>query len=479
MTMEEVLFNESIPGQDAVEEDYQLAQAAIQHVISPIWRSNTVYKVRISVSDSIDGATPIAENIFFGFRTSGPLGHFPADKIANTDSNPDPPSSPFDKKIESPENALKYYIDYQKSFPNPSGNILGQKPLYYKNPRLGLFYTKPYIYHFFHTWETYKNTLDRQEGLIEILIKDPVEDIGQTTVSDHTSAVFTLPVETEVFWEDDTDPIIPEDIQVYNALRNPEINNPNYPGANCWASGGDPIIPASQGTTVIPKHLQPLKLYTAIVRNVHRGLGKEVHSYAFQTSRFGSFAEHINSYHLSDSDGNSRDAIFRTEIDLERDNSNAQVNINRAFNMVVNNPNNLNSYNKNLAKTYSDPFQRLVNGHLQLQERHPTVGLHFDFIYEASTDKVIALLIESVEPLNDPRIPFDLLRPTIKVQEEGTYRYDYFPLFSKDCTKVILMNSSRQITASDLRIHFEYLEWNGQQYDVSADVMTDNLILQP
>ncbi len=480
LTEEDYYYNQTIPGQDAIEEDFQLAQSAIQHVVSPIWRPKQKYLIKVTVSDRVNNGSEETYDTYFGFETIGPIGHFPEDKIPKVAEYQGDTTGPeygnYDTRVELPETSLKFYLDNEKSYPDPAGKILNRKPLYYKNPRILIYYNKPYVYHFFGTWDNY-NGLPARSGQLEMLIKDPVEDIADALATDHTSSVFTQFPETVVSWDTDNDPIVPEDVQLYGDLRNPELNNPNYAGGSCWLSGGDPIIPASKNTEIIPKHLKPLKLYTAIVRNNFEGNSKEVHRYGFQTSRFGTLQEHIDSYHLKDKEGNTRDAVFTVDINLDRmPDSSDQVNINRAFNIVQNDPGNLNNYNKTLAETFSDPYQRLMEGHFKFKADHPSLGLEFNLIHETSKDRIIGIWINSVEPLNDPKIPFDVLRSSIKVLENGVINYNYFPLFSKDYSKVVLMNLNKNITATDLKISFSYLEWDGQQYIVNGSATTDNLI---
>ncbi|MEM9546259.1 MAG: hypothetical protein AAGA77_09800 [Bacteroidota bacterium] len=476
LTEEDHYYNQTIPGQDAIEKDFQLAQSAIEHTIAPIWKPEQKYLIRARVADSVNGGSDDESDIYFGFETKGPIGHFPENHEALDPLRVDTPNPNFDQKIEAPETVLKHYINNQKSYPDPTGNILNRKQLYYKNPKILLFYTKPYVYHFFGDWPAY-NGLPAQSGELEVVIKDPVEDVSDPLATDHTSSVFTLFPETVVSWKDENDPIIAADVQLYGVMRNPELKNPDFTGGPCWQSGGSPIVPASKSTEIIPKHLKPLKLYRVIFNNKFEGVSKEVLSFGFQTSRFGSLAEHIDCYHLKDKEGNTRDAIFTVDINLNRaSNSTSQININRALNIVQNDPSNLDSYNEALAGTYADPYQRLMEGHFKFKANHPSLGLEFNFIREEYEDEIIALWINSIEPLNDPKIPFDVLRSSIKVLENGNVNYSYYPLFSKDRSQVVLMNANKKIDATDLRIRFGYLEWNGQLYQEASTATTDNLI---
>ena len=482
MTQEDYEFNQTIPAQAAIEADHQLTKSGLENTIAPILRPNAKYLIKMELSDTVNGNTTNNNTIYFGFETKGPIGHFPEENIVELDKfkGNDSGSSPFDQKVEVPETALKFYLDNDKSYPDPRGKLINAKPLYYQDPKILLFYTKPYVYHFFGKWDAYQG-LPTINGQLEMLIKDPVADSADPAASDHTATVFSLFPETVVSWHDDNDPIVAEDVKIYSALRNPEINNPNFSGGHCWVSGGDPIVPASKGTKIIAKHLRPSKLYTAILKNKFQGSSIEVHRFGFQTSVFASFEQHINAYHLQDKNSNNRDAIFNLDLDLNLHNVSIQTNLNRAFNIIVNEPANLSTYNNKLAKTYTDPYQRLMQGHFELAPQHPPAnGLEFNFLREKTTGKFIAILINSVEPLNDPKIHFTYLRESVKVLENGVIRSDYFPLFAKDRSKIVLMNLNKNIDMSvvnDLRIQLVYIQWDGYKYQQNTVITTDNLIL--
>jgi len=473
LTEEDFIFNQSIPSQAAIEADFSQMKDAIEKIIDPVWRPDETYLIRLSVSDTVSGVGETDFDIFYGFRTSGPIGHYPENYIRGKEElGIGSTSSTFDNKLETPETSLKFYIDEKRSY--PYGKIIGQKPLYYKNPKLLLFFTQTYVSHFFDGWPAY-NGLPSKTGHMEIVIKDPVEGGLSPQQHQREAAVLTqLPI-TQTNWAVDDDPIIPDDVALVSALRNPEINNPNFPGALCWESGGDPIVPASKNIAITVEHLKPLKLYSAIVKNHYEGVEKDVHNYTFQTSKFANLEDHINSYHLKDDNGNSRDAVFTNEVDLQQHGQTPGKNLNDALKIVRNSPTLTNPHIKTLTEIYSDPFQKFIEGHFKMLALHPPLGVEFNYLKDKDTNRVFAILIKSIEPLNDPRIPFGALRSSISVFENDILNADYVPLFSKDRSQVILMNSQKSITAANIRIRFSYLEWDGKNYAERSSIMTDNL----
>jgi hypothetical protein len=475
LTEEDHYFNQSIPSQVAIEEDFSMIKAASEQVISPIWRPDSTYRIRIDVSDSVDGGSDhLFPPVYAGFKTKGPIGHYPMSD-ANPPTSPAPTTNPptFDDRINVAETSLKFYIDAERSY--PYGTLIGAKPLYYQNPKLLLFFTKPFVSHFFGTWPAYKG-LPEKSANMEIVVKDPTEGhtIDNTNLAS-SQVMTTLPTST-LNWDIDLHPIIPEDIKIYGSLRNPEILNPNFPGATCWQSGGDPIVPASKSISYTVADLKPLKLYTAVVKNHFDGKVNDVHTYAFQTSRFLNFKEHINSYHLKDKNGlPTRSAIFDVSVELNQLGSGFQSNLLRALEIVKNTPGSPSPYNEQLTATYPDPFQRLMEGHLAFKTLSPSLGLEFNFLKDSQTDRTFAIYINSVEPLNDPRIPRNDLMGSVSVIENGIPRPDYWVLFSKDCSKAVLMNSAMEIAVNDLRIRFGQLQWDGNEYQEVSFVITDNL----
>ena len=58
LSLEDHQFNMSVPGQAAIESDYQNAVAAIQKMLTPIWRPDAKYAIRLQVSDRSTTAPP-------------------------------------------------------------------------------------------------------------------------------------------------------------------------------------------------------------------------------------------------------------------------------------------------------------------------------------------------------------------------------------------------------------------------------------
>ena len=84
--------------------------------------------------------TPINGTTAVAFRTKGPIGHFHEfDDAGKTVEHPKWADNPNDFALDR----LAPYIDFQRSYPAPDGNLVGAKPLYYEDRDVRLFFTEP------------------------------------------------------------------------------------------------------------------------------------------------------------------------------------------------------------------------------------------------------------------------------------------------------------------------------------------------
>ena len=458
LSLEDYQFNVTVPGKEAVKQDYESAVQAIQTMLSPIWRPDTKYCVRLQVTDTVnDGVNSKDNDFYFGFRTAGPVGHFHTDPSANYVDTAHG-KTPDQYMLTG----LKGYIDYRRSYPNADGELIRAKPLFYEDARILLFFTKRYVFHFFGDWPAYEGLPALTGNAMQIIIKDPAEN---TSIPNPPPPhVFTTEIpQAVVSWPTDDDPRIPEDIRTLLNLRNPELLNPKFEGGDCWASGGKMITPASVYTHVEPQYLKPLKLYTAIVNNVYEGKIREVHRYVFQTSRYPDFEAQVKSYRLKDGKGSQRDAIFRIDRPL------SVADINLMYDIVTGN---MSSSNAALAGTWADPFDRLVEGAMKLKPLDAAVSMEFNIVRSTTTNAVIAMWIRNPESINDPKLPSDVLERSLRVMSGLDPDLSYEVLFSKDCSQAFVMHPSRVIPVTEMRFRFAYIEWDGSDYVNRTEVIS-------
>jgi hypothetical protein len=381
-----------------------------------------------------------------------------------------------DGRAEIPERLLKFYIDMERSDPDPSGNLLYAKPLYYAAPVLRLFFAKPYAYHFFAEWPQYHSPadppataeLDVDHYELVMRIKDPAESEPAPHAPDYATPLLTAPLTGVQSWSADPAPRRTEDLKVLSNMRNPLLGGID-PGPTCWAVGGDPITPAAKALQVELHDLEPNKLYTAVVINRHAVPAEEaeVHRYPFKTSIYPDFQSHIGSYQLTDADGNNRPAVFLVSHDLA-----AAATAPQAYAAARNVLQRVGAADADSA-AYPDFFDRLIYACLKLAPLPPALSLEFNFMRNALTQGIYGMWIRSPEALNDPRIPLDQLRSAIRMYVGGSELLSPNVLFSKDCCQVFVMTAADAFPPQDVAFAFDHLTWDGQAYAAASTVSTD------
>ncbi|MEM0998576.1 MAG: hypothetical protein AAGN35_16075 [Bacteroidota bacterium] len=439
-------YNLLIPSQAAIASDFQDTIDGTNKILAPIWRPDTRYYIRMKVADTVNGGNPDEFEYYFGFRTAGPLGYFHEDSNANYIQNSG------DDLYQYALTGLRAYIDYDRSYPNADGKLIGSKPLFYKDTKLRLFFLKRYVYHFLEGWPGYQG-MDPLSGELQVVVKDPIEDITLLNPPPPNTSQTTIPVAGEE-WNRDFRPYLPEDLQSLLDMAT---------ASGCVVTGGLSIAPASVFTTIGLNYLKPLKLYTAILNNLYEGDSREVHRFVFQTSRYGDFQEQVESFRLQDDDGNQRDAVFQVTVDV----TNAEVDL--AYNIIQGNP---VGPSQILAETYPDPMERIWMGVFKASPFDPPISTEFNVIRQQSTNKVIAIWIRNPEPFNDPKIPANKLKRIIRVVNGTSVDNSYKALYSKDVSEAFIMNPQKNITASSLSFRFRYMEYDGVSYVATAQIYT-------
>lgn len=486
LTEEEVAYNLSIPAQSVIDDDFDKMQQAINNVIAPIWKPDTVFAIQVNTKETVNVGATHNKTYFFPFATGGPIGHFPLASLPEEiktqnylDVNGDPLTIhpvtkeqigiDFEKGVDIPETALKFYLHNERCYPDPTGNIIGSKPMYYKKPEVLLFFIHPYVKHFFSNWPDYQG-LGTKSAALEIVIKDPVDNFREDTSKYEVLPVVEKPITTARWEKDDDHNMIPKPLEILNDLRDPTRKNVTFNETTCWQLGGAPLKPRSDRPVIlIDRSLLPSKLYNVVVFNEYEGAKAQIHSYAFQTSRYSNLTEHIGSYQqvstYEEEDGSrkNRNAIFEiinTEMKLSE------------MHKIASETN--GSVHPKLLETYSDLYQRLIDGYLVLKDIEPPVCAEFNFLKNGS-GATIAIWIRTPEPINDPRLPDTELANTIELDGWGRTGYQVVHSSDRSCAMIVL-DSSLPTSITDLKIKFFYKNWNGVEYSPVDDYTTENLI---
>lgn len=437
------IYNEGIIEEAALDADIGSMIEGLNGTLQPIWRPDTIYAVSLKTSDNVfinEDFSPVemySNSYTFQFRTKGPIGHFHQHRVEYANLSDKKRQDEF--KLQS----LKYYVDFSKSYPNADGNILNAKPLYYLNPKLLLFYINGYVYQMFSNWEAYNGNPEVEQSL-EVIIKDPVKLVADE------SEKKVLGIDN---WKKNNKPITTIDIEILENL----IEN----GDPC-ADLPAPLEPLDVYSEVPFESLKPLKLYTAIWNSIYNEDKMEVLKYGFQTSRYSNFEEHINSYILSAEVGSETYAIFNLnetliagQIDLVKDVLDGTM-----------------AETDSLIQQFPEKYDRIVDGILKIGAIAPAVTTEFNIIRDLTTNTIVALIIRSPEPFNDPKTPIEILNDALNITIEADDPSNYITVYSKDKTKVFISTLLAELDAGNVSIDFKYLLFNGIEY---AEVDTVNV----
>lgn len=429
---------------------------SLQNLTQPIWRPNTVYAVQVETREVVvekNGASEQGERIAyrraytFGFKTAGPIGHFHQVGDGPGSYRPDYAALlALDREGEYRYAGLKYYINREKSYPDPLGNLIDAKPLYYENAKLSLVYDVDYITSMYDLWSAGAG-LDATEARLVTEIRDAARDAGDPDIV------------IDAGWQTDPDPTERSGMRVFrNMMRNMQVN-----GIDCLQF--DPVDqnrPAMRSEVAMTNHLKPRKLYTAVFRGVYKETPSSaesshaVHGYVFQTSRYRSFQEHIASFHL-DPPVNSLAAFYSTAITL------GEPRRTQALTMLATPDAGALA---TLRRDYPEDYDRLVDGILRVRGLPPATTTEVAVVKDGATP--IGLLLRSPEPFANPRVPRDpaaatkTLRDVIVIPDIDANALRVY--YSKDLAKVFITTTSLTLPASlDLTIH--HIVYTGADWD--------------
>ena len=464
MTMKEFEYKETFPGQEATMESSQQTVDALQKTIQPIWRPNTKYLIHFKLKDEVtfnNVTKSTTFDYFYGFKTMGPLGHFHKQNLDYLINFNEKDKEGNYKKYKDDEKALtslRSYLDYKRSYPNPDGNLMGTKPLYYGNGqcKIDLFFDRAYLQHMFADWKLYKGA-NKVSMEMPIIIKDPVSE---------AIIPYPLPIGWEeedvpgvrYFWEEDSGAELPLSVQTYINYWNEAAQNP--PGMECYFDLGEIESPPSTMRTAILTNLKPEKLYTAQIYSAYGydpKIGKEIiHEFGFTTSRYKDLEDQVMSHNLNVTDENGNIQMKQAVFDLKMELTPLQVN--NLYDLVFKVS---NTYNDTLREKFIHEFDRAIEGILKMAPLNPPANTDFVKIIDKTSNELIALLVRNPEPFNDPRIPLGDVADTLSVMVKGAPVAAYKTLWSKDFSQAIIMHQSKKITAVSLSLQFIYKSWDG------------------
>ncbi len=450
LTEEDAAYNDDLPDDSLVLEVNNDFIYCLNKVTQPLWRPNTRYALRMVTTEwigKIEGKRGYRRAHFFGFRTAGPLGHFHEEgpEASPTYVHPRYQQLLDQKKEESFQYVgLKQYIDYERSYPNADGNIVGAKPLYYEGSKFLLFYTKDYMSSMFGEWASYGDGLRDVRSGLKFIVRDPGS-------APNAPAIVIPPV-----WKADVLPPKPVDVRIFDYIM-------SNAGGDCVSFTPDERIgntpPARSVDLPFKLALIPSKLYTLTINSVLQigtddPLERQVHKFVFQTSRYRNFQEHIGSYLLSDG-AQPKKAVYTIDVDP------ADAAMALAV-LTDQRPTDATSARYDLLTTqFGDKLERIVDGALKLGEMERPATTEFAILTttSGSTTTVLGVLARSPEPFNDPKQPEVNLASTVGASVAGTVVH-----FAKDVTRVLLTRADLTYPTGSVDITFTYKLFNGITY---------------
>jgi len=483
LSKQDYYHNQTIHDIPAVAEQFQAMRDAVEKTVQPIWRPNTTYCLDFTLTDTIDNKknSPTEFKYYYGFKTHGPIGHYPVPDPVTTEGSDKPAKNELTELSKSPLTSLRNYLDYTRSYPNADGSLLQSKPSFYGNEQcnISLFFTSTYTSNMFKDWEDYGQGRPTIEGALNLFIKDPLTDLLikypiEPLEEGEEEIIYPKSVEEENNWIDDNDPRLPLGIRIVNNFIS---DNPGI----CSLTLGDPLKPKSLKYKTTLTNLKPSKLYTVLVNNYFDGAqigvtspskNTLVHQFGFQTSRYKDFEEQIQSYFIDTEKING--ALYDVNVNLDQERIDALYYL-----IAPKTENATNTLSDSMASKYQHLFDRATEGILKLSPLDPAQRTEANRIIDINTGATIALLIRNPEPFNIPKMPLEEIQDSISVLDELENPIsEYSVLHSKDYSQALIMHNSKTISEAEiLKIKFKYKVWNTEGNGIPLTTTFDTQIL--
>jgi hypothetical protein len=461
VTLKQQVLAESHPvTEQQMIDELQVMGDGLNKVLQPVWRPDTTYAVQVRTRDVVNGqATPSRTHIF-GFQTAGPVGHFHQQNPRYREL------AAADRKDEFKLATLKPYIDYQRSYPDAQGRYDLSKPVFLEDPQVRLFFTQPYMNAMYANWHGYHG-LSSVESRLDVEIMDPQ---GKVLIPE----LIWESLPEQMITEDNLD-ALPPDLKILYQL------NAAAAGEGCISAPINFIRKLKRGRYQFTAPLQPQRLYTALFKAVYNPTGSipsvaEVHRFNFKTSRYANFQEQIGSLTQLQQAGMVTHALQKWDLALEASQLTEKV---------------LPLINESMeddpawALRYGNRFDRLLYGGLGITQMPSadrtciTALVLPEGTSQEQSYRIIALLVQNPEPFNEPQLPAEELKDTIrlKLTPSGQATVSLEPwqyIHAADNSAVIITNTELRLPWGSFQLDFQHKTFNGTTYDVqtvSTDVM--------
>lgn len=386
---EDYQFNQGLPPDD-LNPLYDVKDQ-LSEPLSPVWRPNTSFMIKLVTRDyahSGGNTNNSTRYHYYGFQTKGPIGHYhlyPDDTVIPDKERANPE---YQALLNSSDNNLDAYrldeltdyIDYANSFPDFKGNLAQAKPIYFENPTMYLRFKEPYMAPLYRNWGDLGGNNSVNSSL-DFNIIDPA--LGQGVTAPHSTLV----------WKTKEAVRLPAHLQqMVNMLNASETGQ-------CF--NATLIAPMVKEPEIVINELKASKLYTVSVQATYDDgsnaeLKREVYRFVLETSRFGSFAAHIQSLTLSSNGAGTVTKSNTNVLVLPED----LVLFGDFYSYIADNP------TPALTQRFPDKTDLILQGILKRNDLVPDelVSSTLVCMKKGNDTFLLGVLIQSPEPLYDPRL---------------------------------------------------------------------------
>ena len=461
---EDAVVNESMGTQIQVTTEVQNMINAFNGSLQPIWRPYTNYALRVTTHDRLyrENGSGLEQDYsrshVFGFRTTGPIGHFHkyiGPGGVQTERPDYAALKAKDRQDEFKLTGLLHYVDFSKCYPNADGQLLNAKPLFYESPVLYLYFAKPYVYEMLRSWDDISGSDGTDIGF-KVTIKDPAPNPAEAA----------LP-ETEPTWDLSPLPIMSTEVTIINNMI-----TYGFPCADVTVIDPLWVVPYA----ALPD-LKPLKLYTAIFNvSLKRNnapaaalVMREVLRYGFQTSRYPDFDAQVNSWKLKVTGAVvNRAAVFSMMTEPYGE----------LINLATQVLNDTMPKDHLLRRDFGNVFNRLIDGVFRLTGLQAAVTTEFNTVTDKSSGRIYGILVRNPEPFNDPKMPDSVIATTMLATINGSPGWNV--IWSTDRSQAFITNNDNSLNIPNGAtgvFTFVYKQWDGGSYAAVSTVVTPSIQL--
>ncbi len=420
-------YNQSIPAKETLENNVQEMISGFTEIPQPTWRPDSEYRITVKACDKVtyQGNTVSNEQekqIFFNTQKAV-IGFNQTQNL----------------KLQS----LQHYIDFEHSYPYADSKLINAKPWYYHDgneKNITLVFQNDYTEQMFNNYSSYAGNPE-----ISYTLSAKIREASDMATQEEFS-----PTE----WNRESYGKATAELNTIN----------NLAGSPCPIDRKEcecisTMEPQQSAMVIKPEGLKPKSMYMASFYVTRSGssagqpITANVHQYIFQTSRYASFSEHIESF-----DTGNEKSLFKVEGNYSNNQLTAMLSL-------------LNNTQSDFST--SDKIDCLLYEILEIPALPAPIGTEVNIIKNGTT--VIGLLVCSPEPFNIPRIEDNLLKDTVilKINDSKT---ENILAYSLDRTRIFVSTPNLQIQKGTAKLTFKYLFPTKNEYkSIEEKTITFNI----